>query len=897
MLPDGDRQGVPPHSAPALTYPPPPSPGAAPRSPVGAIVAAVFVGLWAAIVAVLSQYGVVLTGQVLGQLGMALPGFLWPLTGLIAGVLAGGPALMLALLPRHEPVRAVGRAFLAGAFVLGAGSALRIIPATANELYLLAYAVLAGAAAFWLYRRSTARLATIVAMHAEVAAPDRAAVSGAGGAVPAATPGALGWAVLAGVLVLAPYLWSGALGGMTESLAAALAALATGALAMAILGRDLWRHFTHRGRPTLVLAGGLVAGVTLALIAGGTGSSGVQILELLVLPPLGFAVAALAPGSPRGQATLILVALAAFGPVGFVDPDEMNLGLIGRDVPYYALLAALFAWLVALAVGVAYGVGLLRTVREPAPAGPYPPVTPTGPAAGAPPAAWQATPPAPWPGTQPAPWPGAQPAPWSGAQPSPWPGAQYGPGPVPAAPEVRHVVPRTGGRALAAGLATVVALGAGAYYLTTGQPGFFGDQLFVVMREQAPLAGLPTTTGLGPGRDQRVSAVYRRLVEHADRTQADLRADLDRWNLKYEPYYLVNAILVDGGPETRLALEARSDVDRVLTDQRLRPLPAEVPIGHGPVQQAPTTPQWNLKMVGAPDLWLRGVTGKGIVVGSSDSGVDGSHPALAANFRGGDDSWLDPWSDSRTPIDHNGHGTHTTATAVGRERVGVAPDAQWIGCVNLERNMSSPSLYLDCMQFMLAPYPHGGNAFTDGRPARAPHVLTNSWGCPPIEGCDATVLQPATSALAAAGIAFVAAAGNTGPACGSLDTPPATDPASITIAAVGEDRAVTSFSSRGPAGTKPDLAAPGAAVLSAMPGGTYDRLSGTSMATPHVAGVIALLWSAHPELVGDLARTQQLLRETAVPAVPGATPPCDDETAQAGAGIVNAAEAVVSAAG
>ncbi|GAA2400559.1 hypothetical protein Cme02nite_59850 [Catellatospora methionotrophica] len=881
-----------------------------PRSPVGAIVAAVLVGVWAVAVAVLSQYGIVLTGQVLGQLGMELPGFLWPLAGIIVGLLVGGPALILALLPKHPPVRAVGRAFVKGAAVLGVGCALRLIPATANELYLLSYAVLAGLAAFLLYRRATAGLAPATAAPATaqqlpsaaatrdadgnviapaVADPDSAPVAaGRPEAVPAdrpvGAPGALGWAVLAGVLVLTPYLWAGALGGFTESIAAVLASLGTGALAMVILGPGLWRHFTDRGRPTLVIAGGLVAGVVLALIAGGTGATNAQVLTLLVLPPLGFAVAALAPSSPRGWTTLTMVALAAFGPLGMVDPDELNLGLIGRDVPYYALLAALFAWLVALALGIGYGIGLLRTVAEPEEPGQATTVPPA-PAPGT------------WPGAQPAaqtPWPGAHapvPGAWHGTQ-APWPGA-----PAPVVPERRHVVPRTGSRRLAAGLAAVVALGAGVYYLSTGQPGFFGDQLFVVMKEQAPLAGLPTTTGLGAGRDQRVEAVYRRLIEHADRTQAALRTELDRWNLDYQPYYLVNAILVNGGPEARVWLESRSDVDRVLTDQRLRPLPAEIPIEHGPVRQAPTTAQWNLKMVGAPELWQRSVTGKGIVVGSSDSGVDGSHPALAANYRGGDDSWLDPWSDSRTPIDHNGHGTHTTATAVGREHVGVAPDAQWIGCVNLERNMSSPSLYLDCMQFMLAPYPHGGNPFTDGRPARAPHVLNNSWGCPPLEGCDATVLQPATSALAAAGIAFVAAAGNTGPQCGSLDTPPATDPAAITIAAVDQTRRITSFSSRGPAGPKPDLAGPGEAVLSAMPGGTYAELSGTSMATPHVAGVIALLWSARPELVGDLSRTQQLLRDTAQPALLAtAAPACATEATQAGSGIVNAAEAVVASA-
>ncbi|BCJ71404.1 hypothetical protein CS0771_09480 [Catellatospora sp. IY07-71] len=870
MLPDGDRQGVPPH-IPPLTAPAETATAAdaAPaRASAGLIVATVVVGVWAVAVAVASQFGLVLTGQVLGQLGMELPGLLWPLTGVLALLVAGIPAWLLARLPRHPGVRAVGVAFGLGAIALGVGSALRIVPASANELYLLSYAVLAAGAAFLLYRRAGAAPAPNGTAAEPAATSPGAATDSGGFALHTHThgaylcaeqsrsqPGALGWAVLGGVLVLAPYLWAGALGGLTESIAALLAALATGALAATILGPGLWRHFTGRGRPTLVVAGGLVAGVVLALLAGGTGASGVQILELLVLPPLGFAVAALAPASPRGWATLLLVSIAAFGPLGFVDPDEMNLALFGRDVPFYALLAALVAWLVALAVGVAYGAGLLRTER--APTGAHAAGRPQPPAGSA--------------------------VTWSD---EPDPG-----------PPLR-VVPRTGGRALAAGLATAVALGAGAYYLSTGRPGFFGDQLFVVLKEQAPLAGLPTTTGLGPGRDERVTAVYRRLVEHAERTQAPLRAELDRWSLSYQPYYLVNAILVDGGPETRVWLESRSDVDRVLTDQRLRPLPAEVPVEHGTQQQPPAAPEWNLTMVGAPELWQRGVTGKGIVVGSSDSGVDGAHPALAANYRGGDDSWLDPWSGSRTPNDHNGHGTHTTATAVGRERVGVAPDAQWIGCVNLERNMSSPSLYLDCMQFMLAPYAHGGDPFADGRPARAPHVLNNSWGCPPLEGCDGTVLRPATAALAAAGIAFVAAAGNTGPSCGSLDTPPATDPDALTIAAVDEDRTVTGFSSRGPADGKPDLAAPGAAVLSAMPGGTYARLSGTSMATPHVTGVIALLWSARPELVGDLARTEQLLRDATQPAqLASAAAPCDDEAAQAGAGIVNAAEAVVAAGG
>jgi subtilisin family serine protease len=218
----------------------------------------------------------------------------------------------------------------------------------------------------------------------------------------------------------------------------------------------------------------------------------------------------------------------------------------------------------------------------------------------------------------------------------------------------------------------------------------------------------------------------------------------------------------------------------------------------------------------------------------------------------------------------------------------VAPDAQWVGCVNLARNLGSPSHYLDCLQFMLAPFPRGANPFTDGRPDRAPHILTNSWGCPEIEGCDAGALRPATTALAAAGIAVVVAAGNSGPRCDSITDPPATYASAITVAAVTESRKVAEFSSRGPKPTgKPDIAAPGEQVVSALPGNTYGALDGTSMATPHVAGLIALLWSQRPELIGDLATTRGLLLDAADPEVT-VSPDCGGAPGQIGAGIAQA---------
>ena len=189
----------------------------------------------------------------------------------------------------------------------------------------------------------------------------------------------------------------------------------------------------------------------------------------------------------------------------------------------------------------------------------------------------------------------------------------------------------------------------------------------------------------------------------------------------------------------------------------------------------------------------------------------------------------------------------------------------------------------------------------DGDPARAADISTNSWGCPPLEGCDPMALLPAVQALRAAGIFVVAAAGNEGPVCGSLDTPPGDYANLLSVGAIMAGGELADFSSRGPAPALPGLRngptilAPGVAVVSAWPGGGYSVADGTSMATPHVAGVVALMWSAQPALRGNIEATQQLLIESAT-AYTGSYQGCGDAKAQpnaeSGYGIVNAYEAV-----
>lgn len=433
---------------------------------------------------------------------------------------------------------------------------------------------------------------------------------------------------------------------------------------------------------------------------------------------------------------------------------------------------------------------------------------------------------------------------------------------------------------IAGGALLGAALLAGLVYATVGRPGFYGDQLFVVLRDQADLRPAAAITD----RAERLRFVYTRLASHATATQASLRRDLARAGVAYKPYYLVNSLEVDGGPLVRAYLAGRPEVDRVLLSPRLRPLPVPPPPEPG-ADAAPAGPLWNITMIGADRVWDElGVTGEGIVIGQSDSGVDAAHPDLAAGYRGASEghayNWLDPWYGTLEPRDYGMHGSHTLGSAAGQNGIGVAPGATWFACANLARNLGNPARYLDCMQFMLAPHAPAADPFTAGDPARAAHVLNNSWGCPPLEGCDAASLLPAVQALRAAGIFVVASAGNEGATCSSVSSPPAIYAEALSVGAIDERGTIADFSSRGPVTvdgsgrTKPDLVAPGDQVLSSAPGGTYAIASGTSMAGPHVAGVVALVWSANPALIGDIAATEALLRATTAPYTGGAGLEC-----------------------
>ena len=158
-------------------------------------------------------------------------------------------------------------------------------------------------------------------------------------------------------------------------------------------------------------------------------------------------------------------------------------------------------------------------------------------------------------------------------------------------------------------------------------------------------------------------------------------------------------------------------------------------------------------------------------------------------------------------------------------------------------------------------------------PAMAPDVINNSWDCPVSEGCSLTTLQAIENAVTAAGIFQSMAAGNYGPNCSTVKTTPAIYSSGVSVGATTSYNTIAGFSSRGPVTVdgsnrpKPELVAPGYNIRAAIP---YQNMyqgywQGTSMAAPHVAAGVALLWQARPALDGQIAATTAQLTKTAYP--------------------------------
>ena len=414
-------------------------------------------------------------------------------------------------------------------------------------------------------------------------------------------------------------------------------------------------------------------------------------------------------------------------------------------------------------------------------------------------------------------------------------------------------------------------------------------EFFVVLAEQADLSGAASL----PTKAEKGRFVYETLLSKAQATQEPILQWLRERAIEHQSYYIVNAILVKGNREIVDTLAARPDVARVEGNPRIHnALPQPGPVTQAPLPQVPATIEPGINYTHAPQVWALGFTGQNIVIASADTGVRWTHNALKPHYRGWDGvvgnhnyNWHDSihdsignpcGNDSPFPCDDFFHGSHTTGTAIGDDgmgnQIGMAPGAKWIGCRNMDVGNGTPARYIECMEFFLAPYPINCTP-NEGDPTKAPDVTINSWGCPPSEGCSANTLQAAVEAQRAAGIQMVVAAGNAGSACSTVEDPPAIYDASYSIGALntGTDN-IASFSSRGPVTVdgsgriKPDITAPGTGTRSCSNTGdnAYTTASGTSMATPHISGAMALLWCALPSFRHQITSSRDALNNFAV---------------------------------
>ena len=444
-------------------------------------------------------------------------------------------------------------------------------------------------------------------------------------------------------------------------------------------------------------------------------------------------------------------------------------------------------------------------------------------------------------------------------------------------------------------------VGAVLTYLIWGQPGFFGDNKFIVMRQTADLSQLESIVDY----ESRKEAVYAELIQTANSSQQAVREKLEKWNLAYTPYYLLNGIEVKDDFLTSFLFRNDPSVDRILESPQLRPISSRKAASSSGDVDLPETPLWNIRVIHADQVLTElGIDGSGILIGQADSGVDGHHPELAFAYRGvdsGDDyNWYDPWNNTPFPADNSGHGTMTLGVVLG-SNTGVAPGAQWMGCVNLDRNLGNPARYLDCMQFLFAPFPRGGDSFMDGKPEMGAMIINNSWGCPEVEGCDAWIFEPTVAVLKTAGIFMSVSAGNSGYyGCSTVTDPLAIYNDVFTVGSTNQQGNLSDFSSTGPVlvdgseRSKPDLVAPGEGVISAFPGGGYEIADGTSFSAPHVTGVVALMWSANPNLIGNIDATTEILRASAMN-YNGTAPACGTIDNSVGSGILDAYKAVQAA--
>ncbi|MBK9735897.1 MAG: S8 family peptidase [Saprospiraceae bacterium] len=401
----------------------------------------------------------------------------------------------------------------------------------------------------------------------------------------------------------------------------------------------------------------------------------------------------------------------------------------------------------------------------------------------------------------------------------------------------------------------------------------------------------------GKTKSEKAHYVYTSLVSMATKTQKPIIEYLKNNNIPHQSFYVTNAIKVSSGIDVLQYLASRTDIEKILDNASFRvddyTVERNIPASRS------VEPEWGIRMIKADSVWQVGYRGQGVVIAGQDTGYDWSVSPLKNKYRGTIDStttdhnynWHDAivknnptFPDSvlnpcgytlQQPCDDLDHGTHTMGTMVGEDAdnsIGVSPDSRWMGCRNMDRGWGQLSTYIECFEWFLAPYDLDGK---NASPDKAPHVINNSWYCSSQEGCNLSnwiVFKEVIYNLKASGVVVVVSAGNSGGAgCGSVSGPPAIFEPSFSIGATNDQDLIAGFSSRGPVTVdssfilKPNVSAPGVNVRSVIRGGIFANYNGTSMAGPHVAGLVGLIISANPDLAGQVDIIEDIIEATAMP--------------------------------
>ncbi len=394
-------------------------------------------------------------------------------------------------------------------------------------------------------------------------------------------------------------------------------------------------------------------------------------------------------------------------------------------------------------------------------------------------------------------------------------------------------------------------------------------RVFLLLEEQIDFIALKQNfNNNNTSLADRSTTVITTLKENAAQTQREILGFLENNpGVKTETiqsFWVSNALFMEVNTQVLKELSLRSDLQLIEAEKPVKAIGYERAMG--PFLQ-PEGIETGLQAINAPAMWELGYTGYGLTALIMDTGTSPHHPALRNNYLGLYKPLEEVWSGiGDEPFDCDDHGTHVAGTVLGLDRltndtIGVAFNGMWTAAPPIGCGFASTNLgVIETYQWSLDP---------DNDPSTndVPAVINNSWGFG--GGSDGgecnSIFSTTFEALEAAGIANVFAAGNDGPGVQTLLAPQNINVNLVncfTVAALqGSNPALPAadFSSRGPSicgGTeslliKPEVSAPGVSVRSSVANGFYDNLSGTSMASPHVAGAVLLLREAFPTLTGE----------------------------------------------